>query len=213
MTITSIIKKAEMGAAGSEATFVTLISFVGAADYGDGGVDENLLLQAAVGKPVTPIGIVPARTVGANPLYEPRIVMTPAAVDSAAASFPTADQDTKTITYKLNGGAEQTLTLSGAHTTAAHLAASIEAVAGLHAYVIASGQVRVKTLKNSASATIEITGGTANAVYLFSTDEAVGSDTTKLLVINVATGLDIGYGSSSAVDLSGSTFECILLSE
>ena len=211
MTITSIQNRLQAGASGNEALFHHLIKFLGAANYNDGGVNETALLQAAVGKDVTPIAIIPVQTVGSYPDYEPRLVPTQASVVSAA-TFATADQDTNTIIYKLNGAAAATLTLSGAHTTAAHLAASIEAVVGLHAYVDAAGQVTVKTTENGADASIEITGGTANAVYLFPTTENVGSDTLLMLIVK-ADGTDVGLASASAVDLSTETFTCVLISK
>jgi len=213
MTISNVKMKAEMGASGAEATFVELIRFNGPSDYKDGGLDENALLQAAVGKAVTPIAMVKVRTVGAEPLYRPAITLTPAILDSAATAWPVADQDGKTLKYKLNGGDEQTLTLAGAHTTAAQLAASIEAISGLHAYVESGGQVRVKTTINGSDASFQITGGTANAVYLFPTDEVTGSDNPLLLIIDDATGLDVGDGDDAGIDLSAELYEAVLFAE
>jgi len=138
-------------------------------------------------------------------------VQTPASVTSDA-TFPTADQDTKTITYKVDGGTEQTLTLSGAHTTAAHLAASFTAETGVHAYVDGAGQVIVKSELRGEASGIEITGGTANTVYDFPTTENVGSTAPKLMIIDSATGLDVGLDSPST-DLSSYTWDCVLLSE
>jgi len=211
MTIGNVTVKAEMGASGAEATFVDYIRFTGDVTYPDGGSDANAALQAAIGKNVTAIGCMGVLTYGANPQYTPRIVHTPATVQSAAAGWPVADQDTKTIIYKLNGGAEQTLTLSGTHTTRAQLAASIEAETGLHAYDDGA-QVTVKTERNGADASLEITGGTANAVYLFPTTVNEGSDDPKLMIVDPATGEDVGDGAAST-DLSGYTFEAVLFSE
>ncbi len=210
MTISNVYMKSEMGASGSEATFVEFIRFTGPTGYEDGGTDENALLKTAVGKNVTPIAIIPVRCVGANPKYQPKISFTPAYVDSTA-TFPVADQDGNTIIYKLNSGSEVTLTLSGAHTTAAHLAASLEAVAGLHAYEHGVN-VRLKTVRTGADASIEIVGGTANAVYLFSTTAASGSDNPLMLFVDPTTGLDVG-NALTTLDLSGNEFECVLLAE
>ena len=212
MTISGIVVKDEMGASGAEATFVTKFRFTAASDYVDGGTDESTLLNAAIGKNVTPIEIVACRCIaGTTRTYEPRMVYTQAGVLSAA-TFPTADQDTKTLTYILNGAAEATLTLSGAHTTAAHLAASINAIAGIHAYVDDSGQVQVKTDRDGTDADIQITGGTANTVYLFPTTANVGSLTPLLAIFDSATGLDAGLNDPS-LDLSAYEFECTLLSK
>lgn len=212
MTISGIVVKDEMGASGAEATFVTRIRFTASAVYVDGGVDENALLRAAIGKKVTPITIIGCRCIaGTTRTYAPRIVFTQASVQSAA-TFATADQDTKTLTYILNGAAEATLTLSGAHTTAAHLAASINAIAGIHAYVDDTGQVTVKTDRDGADADLQITGGTANTVYLFPTTANVGSDTPLLAIFDDATGLDAGLNDPS-LNLSAYEFEATLLSK
>lgn len=212
MTITNVLSKAEMGASGAEATFVTHISFTGDAAYPDGGSDASAALAAGIGKNITALAIIPVKTnSGTTKTYEPRIVQTPASVSSEA-TFPTVDQDTKTITYKVDGGSEQTLTLSGAHTSAAHLAASFTAETGVHAYVDGSGQVTVKSELRGAASGIEITGGTANAVYLFPTAAQTGSVAPKLMIVDSATGLDVGLDTPST-DLSSYSWDAVLLSE
>lgn len=212
MTISGIVVKDEMGKSGAEPVFVSRIRFTAAADYVDGGVDETALLRAAVSRNITPIAVIGCRCIaGTTRTYEPKIMFTMASVQSAA-TFPTADQDTKTLTYILNGAAEATLTLSGAHTTAAHLAASINAIAGIHAYVDDTGQVTVKTDRDGADANLQITGGTANAVYLFPTTANVGSDTPLLAIFDGATGLDAGLNDPS-LDLSAYEFVATILSK
>jgi hypothetical protein len=213
MSIENVLSKAEMGASGAEATFVTHISFSGDATYPDGGSDADAALAAGIGKNVTAIAIIPVKTnAGTTKTYEPRIVQTPASVKTAVETWPVADQDTKTITYKVDGGDEQTLTLSGAHTSAAHLAASFTAETGVHAYEDAAGQVIVKSELRGEASGIEITGGTANAIYLFPTVANVGSAAPKLMIVDAATGLDVGLDAAST-DLSSYTWDAVLLSE
>lgn len=213
MTITSVVKKGDTGTAKGNPLFLIRVRFAGAADYVDGGSDELSILRAGIGKNVTPLEVIKTRVVaGTTKTYAARIVQTAAAVLSAAAAWPVADQDGNTLTYILNGAAEATLTLSGAHTTAAQLAASINAVTGIHAYVDDDGQVQVRTDRTGEDADLQITGGTANAVYLFPTTANVGTDDPLLAIYDDATGLDVGANDPS-LDLSAYTFECTMLCE
>jgi hypothetical protein len=186
---------------------VDVIKFTGDATYPDGGTSGiEATIRAGIGREVTLIAIMP-QDCG---VYRPVLTETPASVKTVA-TYPTADQVGNTILYKLDGGAEQTVTLAGAHTTAAHLAASMNAEAGLHAYEDSDGQCIVKTDDVGPDATLQITGGTANTAYAFPTTLNTGS-TAKLLKVLTEAFVDAGANVAST-DLSGTTFEIAVLSK
>jgi hypothetical protein len=208
MTIENMTKADQGGVSPAASLYCDLVKFAGDAVYpyeGVAGIEG--IVRTAVGRAVTLLGVI-GQQCGA---YEPVITETPAYVTDAA-TFPTADQDTKTLKYKLNGADEATLTLSGAHTTAAHLAASITAITGIEAYVDSTGHVLVKTDKRGAAATLEITGGTANTVYLFPTTVNYGSDDKLLVIKNKSDGTNAGSKTATA-DLSGTNFDMVVLSK
>lgn len=182
------------------------VRWTGDAAYPDGGsAIEAILRTTCQDGSLTPVAIVP----GDCGVYRPLITETPASVLTAA-TWATADQDTNTLTYKLNGAAEATLTLAGVHTSRAHLAASIDAVAGLQAYDDGT-QVQVKTDLKGTGASFQITGGTANAVYLFPTTLNSGS-ATKLVKVMTQANVDAGHDTLST-DLSGTEFNATFLCE
>jgi len=200
-TITSI---AATGGDPAAPIFVDKVQFTGDSAYPTGGtLAFETALRAVLGRAVEIIDIMP-NDCG---VYLPQMVETPAEVDSTC-TFPVADQDTKTITYKLDGGAEQTITLAGAHTAAAHFVASITAEAGIDSYVSGT-DVRVRTTDGGAEKTLQITGGTANAVLLFPTTIASGSATKRLRVRDLSSA---GAEVTAATDLSGTVFKFTVLS-
>lgn len=187
---------------------IVKMTWPGDAVYPDGGTAAILaaVRTAALDGGLVLVDVIP----GDCGVYRPVLTETPASVTSAA-TFPTADQDTNTITYILNGAAEATLTLAGAHTSAAHLAASFNAETGVHAYVDVAGQVIVKTDRTGTAADLQITGGTANAVYLFPTTANVGT-ADKLLKVLTETNVDAGFNTITT-DLSGTEFEASFICE
>lgn len=186
---------------------VDVIKFAGDSAYPDGGTAGiQAAIRTGLGREVTPVAIMP-QDCG---VYRPVLTETPASVTTVA-TFPTPDQVGNTVLYKLDGGAEQTVTLAGAHTSAAHLAASMNAETGLHSYVDGSGQCIVKTDDVGPDATLQITGGTANAVYGFPTTLNTGS-TDKLLKVLTQANVDVGANTAST-DLSGTTFEIAVISK
>ncbi len=210
MAITTISKvdTQSAGTGGGVNVKALSVMWTGDAAYPYGGSDiTDALRTAAQDFGLEPIACVPADC-GA---YLPVITETPAILPSAAASWPVADQDTNTLTYKVNGGAEQTLTLAGAHTTRAHLAASINAgISGVFAYDDGS-QVQIMTDRTGEDAAFEITGGTANAAYLFSTTAVAGTDDKLLKVLAIGTGADAGAGTPTGTDLSATEFNATFL--
>lgn len=182
------------------------VRWTGDAAYPDGGsAIETILRTTCLDGSLTPVVIVP----GDCGVYRPLITETPASVLTAA-TWATADQDTNTLTYKLNGAAVATLTLAGVHTSRAHLAASIDAIVGLQAYDDGT-QVQVKTDLKGTGASFQITGGTANAVYLFPVTLNSGS-ATKLVKVMTQANVDAGHDTLST-DLSGTEFNATFLCE
>lgn len=101
-------------------------------------------------------------------------------VDSAAVGWPVADQDGLTITAKINRGILQTATFSGVTTTAASVASQLNTqLTGCHVYET-GGQVRIESDREGLGSYVEVTGGTANAVLLFSVVEDQGTSTAGI---------------------------------
>jgi hypothetical protein len=184
------------------------VEFPGDAAYPDGGTPGiKAILQAAIGLKIKPVAV---QTVNCG-AYLPEITETPATIQTAAPSWPVADQDGNTIVYKLNGADEATLTLSGIHTSRASLAASLDAITGVRAYDDGV-QVTFKTDKVGEDASFEIVSGTALTAYGLSAGDNVGSAEQLLRINNVADGTDAGAKTAST-DLSGTTFKVLVISE
>ena len=181
--------------------------WTGDALYPNGGSAITSVLRTAAGdNGIEPIACIPADC----GVYRPVITETPAVLETGVASWPVADQDTKTLTYKVNGGAEATLTLAGAHTSRAHLAASINSgIAGVLAYDDGT-QVTIKTIRTGEDASFQVMGGTANTVYLFDTTAVAGSS-TKLLKVFTEANVDAAAAPPATVDLSGTEFNATFL--
>ena len=183
------------------------VRWTGDAAYPDGGSAIETILRATCrDQGLSPVAVVP----GDCGVYRPLLTETPASVLTAAAAWATADQDGNTLIYELNGAAAVTETLAGAHTTRAHLAATLDAIAGVQAYDDGT-QVQIKTDLKGPGASFQITGGTANAVYLFPTTLSQGS-ATKLVKVMTETNVDAGHDTAST-DLSGTEFNATFLCE
>lgn len=185
------------------------IEFPGDAAYPDGGTPGiKAILQAAIGIKVKPV-CVQNINCGA---YLPEITETPAVVQTAAAEWPIADQAENTLTYKLNGADEATLTFaSSTHTSRTQIASAIDAISGMRAYDDGT-QVTIKTDRVGPGASLEFTGGTALEACGISLGENVGSEDQLLRVNAVATGADAGAKTAST-DLSETTFKVLVISE
>ena len=180
---------------------------IGDAAYPDGGsAIETILRATCLDQGLTPVALVP----GDSGVYRPLLTETPAVLATVVAAWPVADQTGNTLIYKLNGAAAITHTLVGAHTSRAHLAASLDALDGIHAYDDGV-QVTVKSDRTGTGASFQITGGTANAVYLFSTT-AVAGTAVKLVKVMTETNVDAGANTVST-DLSGTEFNATFLCE
>jgi hypothetical protein len=207
MAITAMTKVAVAGDGSHIGLKARTVRWTGDAAYPDGGsAIETILRTTCEDGSLTPVAIVPADC----GIYRPILTETPAVVESDAAGWPVADQQGNTLKYKLNGAAEVTITLAGAHTSRAHLAATLDAIAGIHAYDDGS-QVVVQTKRTGTDASIEITGGTSNTVYLFDTT-AVEGTADKLVKVLTETNVDAGLGSPST-DLSATQFNATFLCE
>jgi len=207
MAIVTMAQTNEAGDGSGVSLKARTVRWTGDAAYPDGGSAITTILRTTCEDGgVTPVAVVP----GDCGVYRPIITETPATLLTQVVAWPVADQDTNTILYKLNGAAVATLTLAGAHTARAHLAASIDAIAGLQAYDDGV-QVTVKTDLKGPNASFQVTGGTANAVYLFSTTAVVGS-TAKLLKVMTEANVDVGHDAPST-NLSATEFNATFLCE
>lgn len=206
--ITNVVKRKEGDLVANLQTYVHKMKFKGDSTYPDGGTPGfEAALQAAAGLKITPIEVI-AINCGA---YKTQVTETPAIIQTDVETWPVADQDGNTILYKLNGADEATLTLSGAHTTRAQLAASLDAIAGVRAYDDGA-QVTFKTDEVGEDASFEITGGTALTAYGLVVGNNIGSDDLLLRVNDIADGADAGVKAAST-DLSGTDFEVLVISE
>ena len=80
-------------------------------------------------------------------------------------SYPVADQDGKTEKVTIDGGAEQTVTFSEAHTTAAAIAASMNSQLVGASVSVVGGQVKISSDKQGTDSTVEIGTGTCDLTW------------------------------------------------
>lgn len=80
-------------------------------------------------------------------------------------TYPVADQDTKTEKVTIDGGAEQTVTFSGAHTTALQIAASMNAQLTGCSVNVVGGQVKITSDSTGTSSSVAIGTGTADLTW------------------------------------------------
>jgi len=182
------------------------VRWTGDAVYPDGGsAIETILRATCLDQGLTPVALIP----GDSGVYRPLLTETPATLVTAA-TWNVADQDTETLIYSLNGAADVTITFASTQETRAQLAVVLDAIDGIHAYDDGV-QVTVKTIRTGPGASFQITGGTSNAVYLFSTTAVVGT-TAKLVKVMTQANVDsqVGVGTT---DLSGTEFNATFLCE
>lgn len=80
-------------------------------------------------------------------------------------TYPVTDQDGLNVTIAFNGGATQTVTFSGAHTTALQIAASINAqISGGYA-TVTGGQVRVVSDQKGTGSSVVAGAGTSGITW------------------------------------------------
>lgn len=120
-------------------------------------------------------------------------------------SYPVADQDGKTLKLKIDGGAEQTVTFSGAHTTAAQIEASINAQIYGGSVSDVGGQVRITSDRKGTSSSLEITGGTHGLTWAAAT-----AGTGDVAFIDAVTAAEvetmIEADSTAEVEVIGDSF-------
>jgi hypothetical protein len=128
-----------------------------------------------------------------------------AGYDEDTTTYPVADQDGLTLKLKVDGGTEQTVTFSGAHTTAAAIAASINAQVYGAAASVVGGQVRITSDRKGTSSSIAITGGTHGLTWA-----AAVAGTGDVAFIDAVTVAEvearIEADSTAEVQAIGSTF-------
>lgn len=206
--ITNVSVLRSIGEVANLQPYFHVMKFTGDEDYPDGGTP---LFKTEIAKASVP-GLQPIAVMAINcGAYTTQVTESPAVVQTAAPSWPVADQNTKTILYKLNGGAEQTLAFSGTTTSRAHVAAAIDALASIRAYDDGA-QVTVKTDDVGDDVTLEITGGTALTALGLEVGVNTGTDDLLLRVNNVADGTDVG-AKTADTDLSSQEFEVLVISK
>ena len=81
-------------------------------------------------------------------------------------AFPLASQDTYTLTIQIDGGGTQTITFAGALTTAAHLAAAIDAqISGAKAYAVSTTNVAIMSDTEGSTSHVLVIGGTSGLTW------------------------------------------------
>jgi hypothetical protein len=207
MAIVTMAQTNEAGDGSGVSLKARTVRWTGDAAYPDGGSAITTILRTTCEDGgVTPVAVVP----GDCGIYRPIITETPATLLTQVVAWPVADQNGNSIIYKLNGAAAVTLVLAGAHTTIAHLVTTLDAIAGIQAYSDGT-QCVVKTDLKGPTASFQVTGGTANTVYLFDTTAVVGS-TAKLLKVMTETNVDVGHDAPST-NLSATEFNATFLCE
>jgi len=123
--------------------------------------------------------------------------------DSAPVGWPIADQDTKTITVKINAGLVQTVTFAGVTTTAASVAAQMNTqLVNCHVFET-GGQVRIESDKEGLASWVEVTGGTANGVILFNTAAVQGTSVSHFDDISNVTNAELKAAIEATAGLVG----------
>lgn len=80
-------------------------------------------------------------------------------------SYAVSDQDGKTEKVTIDGGAEQTVTFSGTHTTAAQIAASMNAQLVGCSVAVVGGQVKITSDKQGTDSSVAIGTGTCDLTW------------------------------------------------
>jgi hypothetical protein len=112
-------------------------------------------------------------------------------------SYPVADQDGNTEKVTIDGGSEQTVTFSGAHTTAAQIAASMDAqLSGCKVEVVGT-QVAITSDSKGASSSVAI--GTGTCALTWGTPADINSAEDIATQINDGLTGASAYVSSSQV--------------
>lgn len=116
----------------------------------------------------------------------------------------------ETLTVVVNGGAEQTITFyagdfaSPGNATAEEVATRItNGAEGIYSEE-SSGYVKLNTYLSGEGKTIEVTGGTANAVLGFSTSEVEGTQAGRVVIHSDT------WGPGAEIEIAGGTANAIL---
>lgn len=116
----------------------------------------------------------------------------------------------ETLTVIVNGGSVQTITfyagdfVSPGNATAAEVATRIEASSSGLSAEDSGGYVKLDTLLSGEGKTIEVTGGTANAVLGFSTSEVDGTQAGRVVIHSDT------WGPGAVIEIAGGTANAIL---
>lgn len=96
-------------------------------------------------------------------------------------TYPVADQDGNTEKVTIDGGSEQTVTFSGAHTTAAQIAASMDAQLSGCKVTVVGGQVKITSDSKGSGSSVAIGTGTCALSWGTPADENSAADIARQL--------------------------------
>lgn len=128
-------------------------------------------------------------------------------------SYPVADQDGLTSVITIDGGTAQTVTFSGAHTTAAHIAASLNAALVGASVAVSGGHVKITSDKKGTGSTVSAAAGTGALTWA----AAVGGtgDVANIAMVTAAevktvveadtTGATVTVNADQSVTISSNT--------
>jgi len=206
MTIGTITIGEQTGYNPNLPLFADKLEFAGDGEYPDDGTTGiEASVASALGK--SGINLIACIKCGGSPTYRPEIVMTPGSL-SDTTTYPCDDQDGLTFKFKVDGGSEQTVTISGATTTATAIASAINSgLTGASSFVVDS-QVYVRSDSHGPNSSIEYTGGTNGCT--FATGVNSGTTAKKLRMLKTADGADAQSGAGTT-DLSGHKVEAVFL--
>lgn len=97
------------------------------------------------------------------------------AVLSDGATYPVTLGASTTLLVKIDGGTTQTVTFAGTETTTANVAATIAAQLAGALISVVSGHVQIKSDRYGTGSSVNVTGGSANSVLLYSTSPVAGT--------------------------------------
>lgn len=137
---------------------------------------------------------------------------TAAARESASGNFVMSDG--MTFSFKIDGGATFTKTFEDTEFTDVGAATPVEVVASLNAYFLSNGigalasvtntdKVTITSIRKGTGSGVNVTGGTANAVFTFTTGNVAGTgNVSNLAAVTVAEIKTIVEGAVSGVTVT-----------
>jgi len=133
-----------------------------------------------VGEPIAPLPVTVLDVIGHLKL-DPELATAGSVTDST--TYPVADQDGNNLSFVVDGGDVQTVTFSGATTSAVSVSAAILAqVSGVRTSVV-NGQAFVESKTVGPSSSIQIVDGTSDLTW----DDHIAGDGNELFILEVET--------------------------